>query len=203
MNIPSGLITLNNNMLCVVDTETTGLVSNYHDLVQVAILPLDSNLDPCPNINPFYMNMKPDFPERATPAALAKNGLSLDELAMAPDKYEVADYLDEWFKSLQLPMGKRIIYLCQNSPFDVAFLKSWLGPGAFDQYFARRGRDTLFSANMINDRAALRGQPIPFSNVSLEGLAGFFGIPYDNAHDALADCIITGKVYRELLRFDV
>lgn len=203
MGIPSGLITLNNNLLAVVDTETLGLVSGYHDLVQVAILPLNSQLEPAENINPFYMNIKPDFPERASPQALAKNGLDLKELAQCPDKYEIADHLDDWFKSLDLPLGKRLIYLCQNSPFDVAFLKSWLGPEAFDAYFARRGRDTMFFANAINDRAAIQGKPIPFPNVSLEGLANFFGISYENAHDALADCIITAKVYRGLLRFDI
>src|SRR3972149_8950463 len=127
MSVPSGLITLNSHMLAVVDTETLGLVAGYHDLVQVAILPLNSDLDPYPGINPFYMNMRPEFPERASAGALAKNGLDLDELSQAPDKYDVADYLEEWFLGLQLPMGKRIIYLCQNSPFDIAFLKSWLG----------------------------------------------------------------------------
>lgn len=203
MSIPSGLITLNSNLLAVVDTETTGTVAGYHDIIQVAILPLNSDLDPAPDVSPFYMNIKPDFPERATPAAMAKNGMSLEELKNAPDKYDVADYLEDWFRNLNLPMGKRLIYLCQNSPFDIAFLKSWLGSEGFDRYFARRGRDTMFFANAINDRAAYQGKPVPFSNVSLEALANFYGISYDNAHDALADCIITAKVYRALLQFDI
>lgn len=203
MGIPSGLITLNSNILCVVDTETLGLIAGYHDLVQVAILPLDSDLEPMKGVNPFYRTIKPDFPERAHPQALAKNGLVLSELALCSDRNDVQDELDEWFKSLDLPLGKRMIYLCQNAPFDVAFLKSWLGPDAFDQYFARRGRDTMFFANGLNDRAAIQGKPIPFPNVSLEGLAHKFGISYEGAHDALADCIITGKVYRELLRYEI
>lgn len=200
MNIPSGLVTFNNNILCVVDTETTGLVAGYHDLVQIAALPLNADLDPLEGVSPFYMNIRPDFPERTSPQALAKNGLKLDELALCPDKDEVADYFYDWFRGLNLPLGKRLIYLCQNSPFDIAFLKFWLSPTGFDQVFGRRGRDTMFTANYINDKAAYQAQPVPFPNVSLEGLAKHFGVSYEGAHDALADCIITGKIYKEMLR---
>ena len=199
MNIPSGLVTLNNNILCVVDTETTGLVAGYHDLVQIAALPLNADLEPLEGAAPFYMNIQPEFPERATPQALAKNGLKLDELLNCPDKHEVADYFYDWFKALNLPLGKRLIYLCQNAPFDIAYLKLWLGPEGFDQIFGRRGRDTMFSANYLNDKAAFQGQPVPFPNVSLEGLAKKYGISYEGAHDALADCIITAKVYKAML----
>lgn len=199
--IPSGLVTLNNNILAVMDCETTGLVAGYHDLVQVAVLPLNADLDPLEGVNPFYMNVQPEHPERAAPAALKKNGLKLEVLQYAPSKFEVADYFEEWFAALNLPLGKRLVYLCQNSPFDVAFFKQWLGSEGFDRYFCRRGRDTMYAATYLNDRAAYQAQSVPFPNVSLEALAGKLGIPYEGAHDALADCIITAKVYRELLRF--
>lgn len=200
MTIPSGLITLNNNLLVVVDTETTGLIAGYHDVIQVAVVPLNADLNQLEGVPPFYMNIQPEYPERTTPAALKKNGLKLEELEHCPTKFEAADYFHEWFQALNLPHGKRLIYLCQNSPFDVAFLKHWLGAEGFDRYFCRRGRDTMFTAAYLNDRAAYQAQSVPFPSVSLEGLANKFGIPYEGAHDALNDCLITAKVYKEMLR---
>ena len=98
------MLTLNGNILAALDIETTGLLDAYHDIVQVAVVPLDNNLDPI-DINPFYMDIKPDHPERATPKAMQVNGLSLEELALAPDRWEVADYFDEWWENLGLGMG--------------------------------------------------------------------------------------------------
>lgn len=196
----SGLITLNGNVLAVVDTETTGLIAGYHDLVQICILPLNSDLDPLEGVSPFYMNMKPEHPERASRVAMRINGLDLDKLKRCPTKVQVADALDVWFKGLNLPLGKKLVFLTQNAPFDLAFLKDWLGQELFEMYFQRRGRDTMFAANFLNDRAAFQCQPVPFPSVSLESLCNQYGISNDGAHDALSDCIRTGKVYREMLR---
>jgi len=76
----------------------------------------------------------------------------------------------------------------------------WLGSEGFDRYFLRRGRDTMFLAQGMNDAAAFQARPVPFSNVGLKGLCNKLGVQLDQHHDALADCIATAKVYKELLR---
>ena len=38
---------LNGNLLCSVDTETTGLRAGYHELIQLGVVPLDGDLKPC------------------------------------------------------------------------------------------------------------------------------------------------------------
>lgn len=198
----NGLVTMNGNILSVVDTETTGLIPGYHEIVQIAIVPLNSDFDPLPGVSPFYMNIKPDFPDRADPIAMRVNGLKLDVLKKCPDRWQVADALNDWFNELNLPMYKKLIYLTQNAPFDIPFLRFWLGEKGFDQFFHRRGRDTMFTANAINDRASYRCQEIPFPTTSLESICNKFGICNDGAHDALSDCLRTGKAYREMMRMD-
>ncbi len=193
------MLTLNNNLLCALDVETTGLIDCYHDLIQVAVLPLDGNLDPL-DVSPFYMSVRPENPERASPKAMEVNGLSLEVLEGCPGPVQVADCFEEWFQGLELPMDKKIVYLTQNAPFDIPFVKQWLGVLGFERYFCRQGRDTMFTALAKNDEAAWKNQPIPFSYVSLKYLCKVFGIALDNHHDSLADCIATAKVYRELLR---
>lgn len=199
----SGLVTLNGHVMAVLDIETTGLEQDYHEIIQVAILPLDVNLDPLASVSPFYMNVRPDHPERAQPRAMAVNGLDLERLKSAPSKEQVAETLDDWFRDMNLPYGKKLLYLTQNAPFDVPRVRSWLGGAGWTKYFGRRGRDTMFLAQGINDEAAFKGKPIPFPNVSLAGLCSKLGIDIVDHHDALADCIATAKVYRELLRFEL
>lgn len=192
---------MNGNLLAALDIETTGLLDGYHDIVQIAILPLDHNLEP--QGVPFYMNIRPDHPEWADSEAMRINGLSLEELSMALDKWQVADALDEWFKNLNLGIFKKLIYLTQNAPFDIPFMKQWLGIKGFEKYFARRGRDTMFTALALNDQAVWKNRAMPFNRVGLKDLCKHFGIVLDNHHDALADCIATAKVYRELLRYEI
>lgn len=195
------MLNLNGNVLAALDIETTGLLDAYHDIVQVAVLPLDPDLNPLGN--PFYMNIKPEHPERADPIAMQVNGLDLGQLALAPDQWQAADAFDEWWESLDLGMFKKLVYLTQNAPFDISFMRHWLGIEGFEKYFTRRGRDTMFTALAYNDQAAWKNKPIPFNRVGLKDLCGHFGIPLDDHHDALADCIATAKVYRELLRYEV
>jgi DNA polymerase III epsilon subunit-like protein len=192
---------MNRNLLCALDTETTGLEAGYHDLVQVAIVPLDDNLDPM-DVSPFYMNIRPNHPERADPEAMKVNGLDMDELMTCPSDTQVAECLDDWFRGLNLPMYKKMIYLTQNAPFDIPYMKEWLGIAGFEKYFHRRGRDTMFYALGKNDEAAWKNRPIPFKYVGLKNLAEVLGVPLDNHHDALADCLATARVYRELLRME-
>lgn len=196
------LVTFNHNILSVVDIETTGSVPGYHEIIQVAILPLDDDLEPMP-ISPFYMDIKAEHPERAVPDAMRSHGIKFSHLDNCPDKVQVASVLEEWFLGLELPLDKRLIWLTQNGQFDIPFMKDWLGEQAFDRYFCWQGRDTMQFALGLNDAAAFKCRPLPFNGVGLKPLAEKLGVVLDNHHDALADCIATARVYKELLRMDL
>ena len=202
IGLPKGLVTFNHNQFSVVDTETTGLTDGYHDLIQVAVLPLSEDLDPSAEISPFYCNIRPDYPARATKQAMEKNGLDMDMLMSCPGREEVAEMFDEWYQDLCLPLGKRLIWLTHNATHDIPFMRAWLGDAGFHRYFYWEGRDSLRFATSLNDAAAWKARPVPFPDVGLKGLCKKFGIRLDNHHDALADCIATGYVYRELLRWE-
>ena len=63
----------NGNQICAMDTETTGLDPFWHEIVQIAILPLDSNMEPRQDVLPFYINMIPQCPERVDREAVKVN----------------------------------------------------------------------------------------------------------------------------------
>jgi DNA polymerase III epsilon subunit-like protein len=187
--------------MAAVDIETTGSVVGYHEIIQIAIVPLTPDLDPWDKA-PFYMDIRPDFPERAEPDAMRKNGLVMEELMLCPDAIQVADCLEDYWNWINLPVDKRLIPLTQNGFFDIPFIKHWLGDEAFYRYFSWLGRDTMQYAISMNDEAAWKNHPIPFDAVGLKPLCKKFGVALDKHHDALEDAIATGKIYRELMRYE-
>jgi DNA polymerase III epsilon subunit-like protein len=188
---------LKNNIIVAIDIETTGVRPGFHDIIQIAIVPLDNSLKPIGT--PFYTNIKPDHPERTEVQALVINGLTLEELNDAPGKERVADELAEWFETLHLSVGGRLIPLSHNFVFENSFLKVWLGCAEMDRIFHYLPRDAMIHALALNDAAALRGEEIPYKSVGLKELCQQFGIINTKPHDALADSIAEAQVYKALL----
>lgn len=194
----------NGHLMAAVDVETTGLNPLAHDLYQVAILPLDKELEPMAGCQPFYMNIRPTRPQNINFNAVKIgkfNYMDIMKYAVEPDN--AADLLELWLNNLNLPLGKKIMPVWSNGCFDRDFLIPWLGDELYNQFFHGLTRDTQDLAMAINDRFALAGQPLPFNRVGLNSLAAVLGIVNENPHDALSDCITTAAVYKALLRMKV
>jgi len=89
-------------------------------------------------------------------------------------------------------------HMKQNYNFDLGFIKNWLGPATYDEYFHGHYRDTMTTALYLNDRAAAHGEQVKFARVGLGPLANKFNIENKSAHDALQDCVVTAAVYKKL-----
>ena len=195
-----GMRHLNGNLLCAIDCETTGFIPGCHDIWQIAILPLDSNIKPLKGIMPFYMDLQIKRPENIDPAAikLAKVDFAKRQ-QRALDPWTVADQFDEWFEKLGLPLYKKICPLAQNWVFDRAFVIEWIGMETFDQLFSPHYRDTMTAALFCNDCADFKNERIPIPKVSLSYLGSVFNVKNLKPHDALQDAIVTAEVYRRMI----
>lgn len=196
----------NGNQLCVIDTETTGLDPTIHEMIQICILPLDSDCLPRQDVIPFYIELKPDNPEAVSREALRVHGIDIRKIcASGMDRLAAIDLFEDWFKKLGLPTTrggypKRIMPLGQNYAFDKAFMLKWLGFATYEEYFFYHYRDTMIAALFLNDQAAVHGEDVPFKKVNLSWLAKETSVQIDRAHDALQDCLATAGVYRQLIR---
>lgn len=196
----TSLPNLYGNPFAIVDVETTGRTAGYHEIIQIAIVPLNLDLEVA-DVKPFYYNLKPNNPEHAEKQAGVVHGLNLDDLLVnAPTQDKVLDYLLEWFSALPLGHERRLTPIAHNWGFERGFLTSWLGPDLLNSIFHPHPRDTMIYALMLNDRAAMMGKVPPFPRVGLIDMCRKFGIPLDHAHDALADCMATAKLYSSLTR---
>ncbi len=203
MRTYNGMVHLNGNLMAVVDFETTGKDPGYHEIIQIAVVPLDADLQPTKELRPFYHNIAPEHPERADHGAKLINRLNLDDLILnAPSSQKVADLLIEWWDRLELPMTRNLVPLAHNWPFEAGFGRAWLGYDLFNQLFHGHARDSMEYALNLNDRAAFAGLPIPFKKVGLGPLCAQFKIDNETPHDALSDCLAEAKVYRALLHYD-
>jgi len=200
---------LNGDLLCAIDVETTGLDANKHDMWELAIVPLNSQLSPRKDIMPFHSILRPgrcflngekvlvgDFDPQAIrmnkePFMLAlRDGVEQDE---------VIDHFERWFEALNLAHGKKITPLGQNYAFDKSFIQKWMGVKHYEQYFHYHYRDTMHVALYLNDVAFFNGEPIPLPKVSLKYLCSQLKITNECAHRAITDAVTEAEVYKRLI----
>lgn len=209
------MIHLNGNLVASIDVETTGFTPGYHDVVQVAVLILDSDLKPDKRVMPFYMEMKPKRPENIDQSAMHISRLNLAYLLQrAVDPYDAADFFDDWFEKLKtqtrthpplLPEGKKLIPLAQNWVFDRGFMIDWLGDATFNSLFHPWYRDTLPVAQFLNDEYSKRPEcatfehKVPFPKSNLGYICSQLNVKNEKAHDALQDVIATAECYRRMV----
>jgi DNA polymerase III epsilon subunit-like protein len=195
------MLSLNNNLLASVDVETTGRMPGYHEIIQIAVQPLDRELEPLEGVRPFYMNIAPSENCPVEKEASQVHGLVIEDLKKtAPSQTKAAEMFDEWFQRLNLPFKKSLVPLAHNWAFEAGFLKAWLGYEAFNEYFHPHPRDSMLAGLFINDRAFFHGDPLPFQSVSLGAMCKRLHIPIVNAHDALADALAEAKLYKTLIQ---
>jgi DNA polymerase III epsilon subunit-like protein len=198
----------NGHQICVIDTETTGIDPTWNEMIQLAILPLDANLNPRKDVIPFNIYLKPEHPERANKDAMKVNKLKMSQLILNGYDRECAKgLLEEWIKKLELPVTsygtpKKIIPLGHNVSFDINFITAWLTQPVYSQFFDYHIRDTACVAQFLNDHAAMHGERVPYSKVNLNWLCNQLNVdfPTKRQHDALQDCIVTAQVYKRLIQ---
>lgn len=212
---------LNSNIICAVSIKTTGYTPFYHDLVSIAIVPLNGVFGINKDYIPFCLDIVPNRPENIdwdlkNAITMESNSVNknidtediitsrsrLSKIAAdGMDSFKAAELLEAWFEKLNLKEKKKIVPLAYNWKFSAPFILDWLaGPLNFDYFFDSRYRDIATIACFLNDYEDWRNRPVPFPKVTKKYLCSQLKIEHDHRDDCVADCLIIREIYLSMLK---
>ena len=183
---------MDREIIAAIDIETTGLDLHYHDIIEIAIQPLDEAFEPSPDIPPFVARIKARRPQNASAKAMEVNGLDLND---GDEYHEFLARLLAWLDEYRV---EKIQMLGQNADFDRAFISAQI-PELGRLLGHRYLRDSQRLACAYNDLVRLMTGKPAFENVGLSDLRRALGIEGSREHRALDDARDAARVYKALL----
>jgi hypothetical protein len=211
---------LNGNLLAAVTVKTTGVVPFHDELVSIAVVILDTNLNFDKRFTPFSMSLVPLKPENISSEpndiTAAPDFINIDNEDVVADKnklekiikeginsFKAAELFEGWFETLPLKERKKISPLAFNWKFCAPFIMDWLsGPLNMDYIFDSKYRDIATTALFLNDYYEFHQKSPPYPKINRQYLASQTKlVDYKTSHqDSLADCVATVQIYKSMLR---
>lgn len=175
-------------IICVLDTETTGLKPEYHEVIQTAAILCDSDLN---EISRFSFKVKPERIERASKKALEVNGYHPRTWKPTYSSTKEALKALNGFIKRHSGYNEDVVLAGQNIKFDYDFLyNAYMDQGVLFP-FSSVMLDLIYVAKFwskINKN--------PLRRYNLKTLAEFTGQTNTNPHDAEADTEVTLDILR-------
>lgn len=170
----------------VIDTETTGLKSNYHEITEISIIRYSDRVQ-------LWKKLRCEYPERASFDALTITNKTLQDLENGDDPFKVIKDCEKFFAEDGMTADHRCI-IAHNGSFDRKFLHALWG-----KY------DKLFPANLWLDTMSLSREyakqiGIPKAKVNLHAACDLVGIKkISQAHNAKVDSRNTYFLHKSLV----
>jgi len=176
----------------VIDTETTGLSPRFHKTLTVGLLLIDvekSHLNILDS-NHIFIKHNNYNPAKKAMAVNKINLIQHNQIAVPPKK--ACNQINNFIE-------KNVLYeiplVGHNIAFDRGFLNSLFDQGESLHKFHHEHEDTMWIWRRLQGKDL-----VPSGGSTLQNVANYFEIDYTKAHDALADCHITAKVYYNMLK---
>ncbi len=170
-------------MYVVLDTETTGLYSNRHEMIAYCGIKLDKNLN---EIGRLHIKIKPINISQADPNALKINGYTQNKWSNAKEPKEAAHLIANFMRDC--------VPVAHNWPFDRGFIVAHLSKYAHGRKILRRGIDTVSLASAVL-------LPMGYKSVSMQSIANIFNWP-TQTHNALDDTLYCVQLFRLLYPYN-
>lgn len=180
----------------VIDTETTGLKANHHEMTEIGIIR-------CTDRVQLWRQIKCEYPERASFDALAITKKTLADLDRGHIKEDVVIECNKFFAEDGLTPAHRCI-VAHNAPFDRKFLHAlWAQCGA--EFPANLWLDTMgltkeFLKNADTSQINIIKTPTGRVSTQLHACCDMVGIKkISEAHNAKVDSRNTFLLHRSLV----
>jgi len=177
---------MSNLQYYVIDTETTGLKSGYHEMTEIGIIR-------CTDRVQLWRQIKAEYPERANFDALAITKKTLADLEKGHTKGEVVEECEKFFNEDGLTSAHRII-IAHNAPFDRKFLH------ALWEQMGKRFPADLWLDTMSLTREYAKKIGLVKPKVNLHASCEIAGIKkFSDAHNAKVDSRNTYLLHKDLV----
>ena len=178
-------------ILTAFDLETTGLDPAVHDIIEIAIVPLNPDFKRS-ELPEFTARIKAVHPENADPESLKISGLNPLE---GEDIQKVATDIIMWMADNHIErIG--IEAVGHNLRFDLDFFQ--IKFPSLSRIFSRYCHDSMQLAIVINDISLLQTGKKLFPSVSLRNLKLQLGLEEPVQHRAMDDALDAAELYRRL-----
>jgi DNA polymerase III epsilon subunit-like protein len=179
----------------VIDTETTGLKANYHEMTEIGIIRCSDRVQ-------IHRLIKCDYPERANFDALAITKKTMADLEKGYDKNYVVEECIKFFEEDGGTPAHRCI-IAHNANFDKKFLHAlWAQNGK--KFPANLWLDTMSMTKeyikMIGLDVEHKEKGLPKPKVNLHAACDIAKIKkFADAHNAKVDSRNTYLLYKSLI----
>lgn len=174
---------LSHRPLAFIDTETTGLDPQIHEVIEVAIIKEYAD----GSVERFHTLIRPVDIATAHPKALEINGYAAD-----PSRWENAPYMEHTAGKIA-DLLKGCVIVGHNVGFDLDMLQSGFDRAGLRYRLPYHKVDTVTLAyeHLV---------PCGLESVSMDKIRKFLGWSMDDAHTALKDAEDARRLYRLLNR---
>jgi len=176
----------------VIDTETTGLSPRFNKTLTVGLLLIDVEKNFLNILDESHTFIKHNN-YNATAGAMSVNKINLiqhNQIAVPPAT--ACNQINTFIEKNTL---HEIPLVGHNIAFDRGFLNALFDQGDALSKFHHEHEDTMWIWRNLQ-----KENKVPIGRSDLCTVSGHFGIDYERAHDALADCKITAQVYHEMMK---
>lgn len=172
------------------DTETTGLVPGKDEIISLAYITLDEQLDA---VDRGCIYAHPSRPDLISPEVQAINGYTRELWTErgAIEQPQLKETVLGLWKTQRL---SRVDPLGHNVKFDLGMLEALVGQEALNSALGYHAQCTVGIAKFLDKARQVKG-----ARYKLEVCCARFGVELTHAHDAMADITATVQLYRKLV----
>lgn len=176
--------------LAFIDTETTGLLPEKHEIIEIGLVLVEQSLPPDGKINlevleEWEVKVKPEHIEQADPESMLINHYNEAEWTFAVDLPKALEALSQ--------KTSNAIMVGHNVAHDYSFLQKAFTQTGVENKMHYHKLDTISIAF-----AKLYARE-EVEKLSLRALCEYLGVENKNAHTALADARATFEVFEKLM----
>lgn len=171
----------------VIDVETTGLSPQKNQLLTLGLVLIDKNNNTIAKQEELIIKPNKAF-------EISKIAMQINKIDIKNNFKNGITYEEVIIKLSEYHNYKYNCIIGHNLGFDIRFLQEYL-QDEFQRFLCNSRFEHIDTMKMLKESKHYKGK-----NCKLQTACDYYNIKFDNAHNALSDCIATSRLFKQLSR---